>query len=623
MEAGVVTKKRPIIVCNVGDTQYEVVKHVAEKSLGWHLTDDFLDDDWDIEWTDNSVSPDKLSKMRQYQKINHFPGMYGICKKNYLAWNLNRMSKLFPNDYNFYPKTWVLPGDWIDLKNSWAKNKFFILKPEASSQGRGIFLVNKLEDINPNERFVAQEYLKDPLLIDGLKFDLRIYVLLAGCNPLRVYIHDQGLARLATEPFSPPNVHNMHDMCMHLTNYAVNKNNSKFVFNEDSEADNIGHKRSLASTLDYLQEEGYDTDALMRSIEDIIMKTLCSVQPYLAHLYNSCQPEDNTNSMCFELLGFDVILDKTLKPWVLEVNHSPSFSTDSPLDWKIKKKAIKDSLELLGVMAKNRKKYFLEKKAEAMKRALTGKNIKETKEQKAQMINLAQAARDNWENSHLGGFRKLYPCEDEKYKVFIKGANDIYTELTGTNKARAKKPQDGSQPINLPKAVKQSISKSVSPTVLINKKPNKIPVVFPDINLDRHLAHLQTEDPLYKNDNSPMTTLKKETSTQNKCDNILSRSAKADTPARPDVLETYENRLSLVQHIQEAIYRSNAKYKTFEAPVLQIHSIKLNMPPVKHHEPGFSNGKNIIPKNSGVPTKIRFPDGISLQERKTLNFKFV
>ena len=193
-------------------------------------------------------------------------------------------------------------------------------------------MVKKIEEVNPTERFVAQEYLKDPLLIDGLKFDLRIYVLVAGCNPLRVYIHDFGLARLATEPFVVPNSSNMQDMCMHLTNYAINKNNPKFLFNEDPEIDDIGHKRSLGSVLNYLKNEGHDTVLLMRNIESIIMKTLCAVQPYLTHLYKSSQPDEHTNSMCFEVLGFDVILDSSLKPWILEVNHSPSFTTDSPLD---------------------------------------------------------------------------------------------------------------------------------------------------------------------------------------------------------------------------------------------------------------------------------------------------
>lgn len=44
--------------------------------------------------------------------------------------------------------------------------------------------------------------------------------------------------------------------------------------------------------------------------------------------------------MCFEILGFDIFLDDQLKPWILEVNHAPSFSTDSPLDFKVKKNLI-------------------------------------------------------------------------------------------------------------------------------------------------------------------------------------------------------------------------------------------------------------------------------------------
>lgn len=63
---------------------------------------------------------------------------------------------------------------------------------------------------------------------------------------------------------------------------------------------------------------------------------MCTIQPPLAHTYKSCQPEDYANSMCFEILGFDILIDRKLKPWLLEVNHSPSFSTDSPLDRRIK-----------------------------------------------------------------------------------------------------------------------------------------------------------------------------------------------------------------------------------------------------------------------------------------------
>jgi tubulin polyglutamylase TTLL6/13 len=50
------------------------------------------------------------------------------------------------------------------------------------------------------------------------------------------------------------------------------------------------------------------------------------------------------DSMCFEILGFDVLIDEKLKPWLIEINHAPSFSTDTPFDFKIKKDVIADAI---------------------------------------------------------------------------------------------------------------------------------------------------------------------------------------------------------------------------------------------------------------------------------------
>ena len=65
--------------------------------------------------------------------------------------------------------------------------------------------------------------------MDGLKFDLRIYVLVFGVDPLRIYLYNEGLARLATEKYEAVNNNNMTDICMHLTNYAVNKFSGNFI----------------------------------------------------------------------------------------------------------------------------------------------------------------------------------------------------------------------------------------------------------------------------------------------------------------------------------------------------------------------------------------------------------
>lgn len=88
------------------------------------------------------------------------------------------------------------------------------------------------------------------------------------------------------------------------------------------------------------------------------------VQPSIAHMYHSCQPDDIENSMCFEILGFDVIFDHKLKPYILEVNHAPSFSCDSPLDYKIKKGLISDTLALLNLSRARKNKIKRKQKME-------------------------------------------------------------------------------------------------------------------------------------------------------------------------------------------------------------------------------------------------------------------
>ncbi len=98
----------------------------------------------------------------------------------------------------------MLPSEINELRTyaNKEKNSIFISKPESGCQGKGnfylikynyekgIFITNCLEQFDINERHVIQKYKKNPFLIDGLKFDLRIYVLLAGCDPLRFYIYN-------------------------------------------------------------------------------------------------------------------------------------------------------------------------------------------------------------------------------------------------------------------------------------------------------------------------------------------------------------------------------------------------------------------------------------------------
>lgn len=465
------------IVVNVAGTHYSIVKHVFSEVCGWKLTEDEAEES-DVCWTDTGIQPERLSCLKPYQKISHFPGMFAIARKNYLGRYLKGMHKLFPSDFEFFPQTWMLPTDLNELKlhNSPFKSRTYIVKPEASCQGKGIFLTRKIEDLP--SRCVVQQYLHKPYLIDGLKFDLRVYVLVTGCDPLRIFLHEEGLARFATEPYQSPLPSNFADLCMHLTNYAINKTNPKFIFNESVAEADVGHKRSLTALMEILEERGEDVETLWDEVEKIVVKTLISIQPVLSHFYNTCQPDDPSNSMCFEVLGFDILIDHKLKPWLLEVNHAPSFSTDTPLDYDIKKSVLSDAFALLDVSRKSKQKHIRYAKRLM---ALRVKCLKysDLKLHKSIVKREWQRMRDKLEAQSDGAFSKVFPTNDVAYSMFLEGAKKVFAEQTlgrGSLKFLERQEEAKLQTI---KPLKQKKTKPMT-SFVVNRRPIvEIPVFKP------------------------------------------------------------------------------------------------------------------------------------------------
>ncbi|UYV67268.1 TTLL6 [Cordylochernes scorpioides] len=138
--------------------------------------------------------------------------MNSLHRKDHLASHLNKMRAVLPTQYAFYPHTWVLPRDFHRLQEyAWSRKipAYFIVKPDRACMGRGIFLTRDIGTLGRWSRCVCQRYLTKPYLIDGYKFDLRIYVLVTSCCPLRIYVYKEGLVRLATEKYEPPSLDNM------------------------------------------------------------------------------------------------------------------------------------------------------------------------------------------------------------------------------------------------------------------------------------------------------------------------------------------------------------------------------------------------------------------------------
>ncbi|XP_065504907.1 tubulin polyglutamylase TTLL11 [Caloenas nicobarica] len=312
-------------------------------------------------------------------QVNKFPGMTEMVRKITLSRAVRTMQDLFPLEYNFYPRSWILPEEFPlfvdevrmlkDSDPSWKPT--FIVKPDGGCQGDGIYLVKDPSDIRltgaiPSRPAVVQEYICKPLLVDKLKFDIRLYVLLKSLEPLEIYIAKDGLSRFCTEPYQEPTLKNLHQVFMHLTNYSLNIHSGNFIHSDDA---NTGSKRTFSSILCRLSSRGADVKKLWSDIISLVIKTIIALTPELKVYYQSDIPAGKPGPTCFQILGFDILLMKNLKPMLLEVNANPSMRIEheqelspgvfenvpSPVDEEVKVAVIRDTLRLVDPQKKKRK----------------------------------------------------------------------------------------------------------------------------------------------------------------------------------------------------------------------------------------------------------------------------
>lgn len=134
-------------------------------------------------------------------------------------------------EFNFVPKTYLFPDDYRKFTTDREADNFkhmYILKPAASSCGRGIKVISSKQEVKKKNGHIVSQYVSNPLLINGFKFDLRIYALVSGFDPLKIYLFKEGLARFATKKYT--NSTSATDKrFIHLTNYSVNKKNDEYV----------------------------------------------------------------------------------------------------------------------------------------------------------------------------------------------------------------------------------------------------------------------------------------------------------------------------------------------------------------------------------------------------------
>lgn len=165
--------------------------------------------DWNCLWINSSGKSYLYENLNRYQKINHFPHSYELTRKDRLAYNIGKMQARYGGyDFDISPETFVLPDQFDEFYEAYKllgqecpDKNMWIIKPAAGARGKGIYVTSDIDDIDEDSSNVVSRYISNPLLINGFKFDLRIYVCVTSYEPLRVYVYKEGLVRFASEQY--------------------------------------------------------------------------------------------------------------------------------------------------------------------------------------------------------------------------------------------------------------------------------------------------------------------------------------------------------------------------------------------------------------------------------------
>ena len=291
----------------------------------------------------------------KYQKTFYFVGNTVYYLKNSLYKIYADMKRQFPEDYNFMAETYRYPEEADIISKKFGKYKLnhtdlWLVKPYDSTFGIGIHIFKSLKYEKKKHKYIITKYISHPHLIKGKKYDIRLYILVTGFKPLRIYLNKEGIIRFAVQKYEI-NDSSLDDIYMHLTNSQINQKSNKYVFPKDLNDEN-GDKWNLFTYKKYLKKKNINTELIFSKIKDLIIKIMIAGQEKMIKIASQYRISDIS---MFNLFGFDVIIDEQLNPLLLEINTKPSMHNSDVTDDVTKGNVFVDSLNIIGISPFSRK----------------------------------------------------------------------------------------------------------------------------------------------------------------------------------------------------------------------------------------------------------------------------
>jgi len=222
------------------------------------------------------------------------------------------------------PETFNLPEERAELlafTETAPAGTLYIVKPARGSGGQGISVTDDAVAAADQADVVVQRYIDRPYLIDGRKGHLRIYALVTGAQPLRAYVYEEGIVRIAPEPYDP-RPERLSEVAMHVTNTALHLDHPGLRISEDATRDDDGAIWSLSAVLGRMEREGYVRETVFGEICDLVRWFLRHVER--EGLFARQAARGPAGGFGAKLIGFDILLDVDGHPWLIEMQSNPA-----------------------------------------------------------------------------------------------------------------------------------------------------------------------------------------------------------------------------------------------------------------------------------------------------------